>query len=194
MRVGIQIEKEHWVTSDLHLNHKNVSRYSDRPFETIEEMNETLIANWNSVVGPNDVVFNLGDFAFCNQHKIIEFLERLNGQQYYILGNHDKMMLKKKVRDYAKETGKIKFYDVIETRYKGHHIFMSHYSHRVWNKHHHGALHLYGHSHGSLPGLGKSVDVGVDSKELFNNYTPLHMDTVVEYLETKEKHSLDHHE
>ena len=52
-------------------------------------MDEALIANWNSVVGPDDIVFNLGDFAFAPNWRWKEILSRLNGHHYLILGNHD---------------------------------------------------------------------------------------------------------
>lgn len=52
-----------WFTSDLHLNHSKIIEYCNRPFSNIEEMNEMLINNWNSVVKPKDIVFCLGDIA-----------------------------------------------------------------------------------------------------------------------------------
>jgi calcineurin-like phosphoesterase family protein len=194
MRIKIQNNINYWVTSDLHFGHKNVMKFSNRPFNNVNEMNQTLIDNWNRNVQDNDIVFNLGDFAFFNGDRIIETLEQLNGQQHFIYGNHDKNMKKPIVQEYCKNTNKIiGFYDLIECNYKGYHLFMSHYSHRVWNKSHYGALHLYGHSHGSLPGIGKSVDVGVDSQELPNNYSPLSLDVVIEYLNSKEIENVDHH-
>ena len=53
-----------WFTSDSHFGHRNIITYSSRPFSSVEEMDETLIQNWNSVVKPNDLIFNLGDVFF----------------------------------------------------------------------------------------------------------------------------------
>lgn len=68
-----------WFTSDQHFYHKNVIRYCNRPFKSLEEMHETLIQNWNKVVGPTDIVYILGDFAFCGVARMKEIVSRLNG-------------------------------------------------------------------------------------------------------------------
>ena len=78
-----------WFTSDLHFGHRNIIQFCNRPFKSVEEMDETLIENWNSVVKPNDLVFNLGDFAFAPNWRWVELLGRLNGTHILILGNHD---------------------------------------------------------------------------------------------------------
>ena len=81
-----------WLTSDLHFNHKNILKYEPetRPFETVEEMNETLFNNWNSVVGNEDTVYVLGDFFMGKTDKISEIINRLNGKEIVLVsGNHD---------------------------------------------------------------------------------------------------------
>lgn len=60
-----------------------------RPFSSTEEMDETMIANWNSVVRPNDKVYHLGDVAMCNKTKLRSIFSRLNGIKVLIKGNHD---------------------------------------------------------------------------------------------------------
>lgn len=69
-----------WFTSDTHFYHTNIIDFCRRPFESIEEMNETLIANWNKVVGTNDIVFHLGDFCLGDSTKWNGILDRLNGK------------------------------------------------------------------------------------------------------------------
>lgn len=80
---------EIWFISDTHLGHKNILAYEPdaRPFKTIEEMNETIITNWNNTVGKNDTVYHLGDFAFGRAN--VELADRLHGHKKLCLGNHD---------------------------------------------------------------------------------------------------------
>jgi calcineurin-like phosphoesterase family protein len=80
---------ETWFTSDTHFGHKNILEYEKdaRPFDTVEEMNERLIANWNDTVRPKDIVFHLGDFAFGAVN--VAIADRLNGHKRLVMGNHD---------------------------------------------------------------------------------------------------------
>lgn len=79
-----------FFTSDLHFSHNNIIEYYDRPYESIEEMNDAIINQWNSQVNPSDDVYFLGDFGI-NKKKAIdaELVNKLNGTKYIILGNHD---------------------------------------------------------------------------------------------------------
>ena len=80
-----------WFTSDSHFYHANIIKYCNRPFASVEEMNEKLIENWNSVVGKDDIVWCLGDFCLGPDQKkhIPELVSKLNGRINLILGNHD---------------------------------------------------------------------------------------------------------
>ena len=82
-------EPKIFLIGDLHFNHRNIIKYCSRPFNSVEDMNEQLIKNWNSVVGKNDIVYVVGDFALCGKQKIIEIGQCLNGRKRLILGNHD---------------------------------------------------------------------------------------------------------
>ena len=83
-----------FFTSDTHFGHANIMKYCKRPFETVEEMDQAIIDNWNSVVRPEDIVFHLGDFGFCGSLRLREIVDQLNGKIYLITGNHDRKMLK----------------------------------------------------------------------------------------------------
>ena len=75
-----------WISGDFHLSHFNIIRYTNRPFHTVEEMNETIINNFNSEIGEYDQVIFLGDFCFGNPN---QYLSRLRGNWTFIKGNHD---------------------------------------------------------------------------------------------------------
>lgn len=185
-----------YVTSDLHFFHKNILRFNPetRPYTSIEEMNEALIENWNSVVSPEDDVYDLGDFAFAGVSRQISILERLNGRHHLIRGNHDQMWRKQQNIDRALKNGWFdSIQDYIELKYNRATVCMFHYAPRVWNKSHHGSYFLYGHSHGSLPGIGRSMDVGIDSSDMKSHQKPFLLDDVLDYLSTKETVVTDHH-
>lgn len=164
-----------WFTSDTHFGHKNIIKYTNRPFDTVEEMNDVLIQNWNDRIKSNDRVFHLGDFAFGEKY-IKEIFPKLNGRVTLIKGNHDRRDWKL-LGQYADtyDTLTIKN-DVIGS------IVLFHYPILEWDKIHHGAGHLYGHKH-SPPGTighGRSFDIGVDA----NGYVPRELDDVVAQLQT----------
>ena len=80
-----------WTISDTHFSHYNmVHKFKTRPFSTVEEMDEALMDNWNSVVKPGDKVYHLGDVTFGNKENYIKNIhKRLNGKKRLIVGNHD---------------------------------------------------------------------------------------------------------
>lgn len=84
---------------------------------------------------------------------------------------------------------------VADLKFGNTNIFVSHYAHRVWNGSHKGILHLYGHSHNSIPEYGKSMDVGIDSaKFLLGEYRPFSLEEVIGRLSKKEIEFPDHHD
>jgi calcineurin-like phosphoesterase family protein len=78
-----------FIIADTHFGHQAILRYEDRPFETLEQMDEELIARWNSKVKKEDTVFVLGDFSLYPQKKTEEITRRLKGKKVLIMGNHD---------------------------------------------------------------------------------------------------------
>lgn len=79
-----------YFVSDTHFNHENIIKFCQRPFQTLEEMDNTLIENWNKVVPQDGIVFHLGDFAWGGFPKWREIREKLNGDIILIKGNHDR--------------------------------------------------------------------------------------------------------
>lgn len=177
-----------WFTSDQHYHHKNIIKYSNRPFASVAEMNEAMIRNYNSVVMPHDNVYHMGDFGFCTIEQADQILTRLNGRKFFIWGNHDKIMEKnpammKKHFVWAKNMAEIKIGDTK--------VVLCHYAMRVWNRSHHGAVQLYGHSHGTLPDdpNALSMDIGVDP----NGFYPINWTGVQKHMAKKTWKPVDHH-
>jgi len=81
--------KHLFFTSDTHFQHTNIINYCKRPFSSVAEMNGKLIQYWNETISNDDIVFHLGDFAFCGPTKAREIKEQLNGKIILIRGNHD---------------------------------------------------------------------------------------------------------
>lgn len=75
--------------ADTHFGDKNIIVYQNRPFKNINEMDITLIDNWNSVVSDNDTVFLLGDFSWYDKEKSIQICSQLQGRKILVMGNHD---------------------------------------------------------------------------------------------------------
>lgn len=177
-----------FFTSDTHFGHANIIKYCDRPFSDVSNMNESLIANWNNVVGCDDVVYHLGDFAFGDALGVDRAMRSLNFKHlHFIKGNHDKPFM-----DWYNNFGndelarKVSVYPhFLETKIQGNKFVLCHYAMRVWDQSHRGALHLYGHSHGTLSDdpKSKSFDIGVDC----HNYYPVSLERVLEIMSTKQQ-------
>lgn len=84
------LKQKVFLTADLHFGHQNILEYAKRPFSSVEEMNEALVENWNSVVGPKDVVHILGDLCMGKMDDSLKMISRLNGHLYLYTGNHDR--------------------------------------------------------------------------------------------------------
>ena len=154
-----------YFTSDEHYFHDAIIEYCNRPFKDVLEMNDTIIQNHNAVVTGSDEVYHLGDFSWRGD-KVSWLLQQLNGRHHLILGNHDHKHIKQAIGSYAKGYKMHMFQsvrDVAIVSWNGDKIFVSHYAHACWPASHKGRGHLFGHSHGTFPGIGRSFDVGVDA-------------------------------
>lgn len=175
--------------SDLHIGHRNIIKYTSRPYKDVEEMNQAIIDNWNKVVGPNDTVWHLGDFAFVKLYEFKKILSQLNGGIHCILGNHDGLIEDNR-RDLLNHGKILSIQHYAELKYNGKLFCLFHYGQRVWNNSFRGSIHLYGHSHNTLPPYNKSVDVGIDSTEITTEYRPVHIDEVVKYMEGRQSETV----
>ena len=136
-------ENNIWLSSDLHINHFNIIKYVNRPFKTSEEMNLELIKRWNSVVKPNDTVYNLGDVAFGPTYKAIEIIKQLNGHIRLLIGNHDHRNLKDKNFRNCFEWVK----DYYELYYNNNLYVLSHYPFLSWSGSNRNSIMVHGHQH-----------------------------------------------
>lgn len=128
--IKIDETKDLWFVSDTHFNHQKLVRSCPdhfdqiRNYETTEEMNEDIMTQWNKFVGPEDTVIFLGDFGLNIKAKEIakvfyEKMGQLNGNKFFIKGNHDHKL--------AKNTKDITWYDSLVFDYKGRHYVCQHY-------------------------------------------------------------------
>lgn len=164
-----------YFTADTHFYHEAMIRYCNRPFSTVFEMNETLIANWNKVVDDTDKIYILGDFALkCSISSCKDILYNLKGKKYFVLGDHDKQIWK--CKEYFEEISPLMKITVDNIP-----ITLCHYALRTWWKSHYNAWSCYAHSHSCLEPIGKSWDVGVDN----NKFTPISFEQLREIMKTR---------
>lgn len=175
------LNPEHiFFTSDTHFYHSNVIRFNDRPFRDAEEMNETLIRNWNNVVTPDDIVFHLGDFCYGGKEAWENILDQLNGHIYLVVGNHDHKRIRQGLGDRFE-------YIAMQMRVKVNKqlIYLNHYPYLCFDGGFKNIWQLFGHVHSRINNTNGDAsrlqylyptqyDVGVDN----NNYTPVSFEQV----------------
>lgn len=168
-----------FVTSDTHFSHANILNFTDSVtgekvrgdvFSSVEEMDETMIANWNSVVKPGDRVYHLGDVFFGDKDKFKTLWSRLNGRKNLIVGNHDdirflssgaffrKVQMWRMMPEFNMVLSHVPLHEASLIR---HNIIPKLV---YWN------VHGHTHKHGSPPGNYTSVCVEL------RNYTPVHIE------------------
>ena len=170
-----------YFTADLHLGHKGILSLCNRPFASVEEMDEALIQNWNKKVKKNDTVYIVGDFAW-KKEQVDSYLERLKGNKILIIGNHDKWTADESV---GKGFSKMIKYE--ETNLNGHPVTLCHYPMVEWkNSRKEGSSKLgyliFGHIHGNIKPEYKqlfssfnALNAGVD----VNRFEPVCFDELV---------------
>lgn len=178
-----------FYTSDLHFGHKNIIKYDERSFSSIEEMNRILINNWNKRVMPGDTVYILGDFSLYLD-AVEEFAPKLNGQKHLILGNHDHHV--GKLRPYFETVSDYKVIKDGDVKVVLSHFFMPNYE----TAYRDGVM-LHGHSH-----RNKNAEAEEELKRIMRDkynipckaynvgcmyfgYTPATLEEIVNFWETK---------
>ncbi len=161
-----------WVFADSHFDHEGIIKHAKRPFSSVSDMNKTLIDNCK-VISPRDTLIIVGDFAWKNHG---HWIQAVKGKKILVCGNHDKM----NALCLSQFT---EVHDILERNIHGQFTVFCHYAMRAWDRKHHGAWHLYGHSHGALPEYADdmSFDVGMDVWQL----RPVHWDIIVKKMAWK---------
>ena len=168
-----------FFTSDLHIGHRNIIKLCDRPYDSIEEMDEALVENWNSVVGKNDRVFHVGDFAYrCSVQHAQEILVRLNGQKFAILGNHDQLAYQLDDWQWVRQ------HEIRKINKQKIHFY--HWPLLEWQGSYGGGWMIHGHQHNKDLEAYKAnrhsnriMDVGVD----MHGYAPIHFDELAIHMD-----------
>lgn len=188
-----------WFSSDSHFKHANVIKYNNRPFKYVEEMNETLVNNWNSVVKPEDTIYYLGDFSLGFQ-AVEQFSFRLNGRRYLVPGNHDCLHSYNKLQKKAEKRGEPDYW---KQKYKDHgwillpeqskldilgvgEVVLCHHPYPTfegdkyanWRPKNEGKYLLHGHTHSKEKIKNNMIHVGVDAW----NYFPISSNQIMELI------------
>lgn len=182
-----------YFTADLHLGHKNIIKYCDRPFDNVEQHDRLIIGNFNSVVKDTDTVYCLGDFTLGDNETAYQYISRLKGKWVFLPGSHDRRLhpgswmwcFDAIAAPTASGTWVTIEDSLVSLEFPTSNkdrlvVVLCHYAMRVWDRSHYGSYHLYGHSHGKLSLLwGRSMDVGIDVWD----YYPVPLRTVITTLE-----------
>ena len=153
-----------WLISDTHFNHEMLIREGFRNFESVEEMNERIVNNWNDTVSPQDTVYFLGDFAFGKEGN--KWLSLLNGNIIIIRGNHD--------------SGSLSKITAIETTFEGHKLLLLHNPrHADWFPAHDIIIHGHVHKAGNRTFTARKGTIYANVNLEFHNYKPKLINEVV---------------
>ena len=187
-----------WVTSDIHFNHQRIIEFCPETrghCTSVDDMNELIIQNFNSVIRNEDTLYMLGDIGFGDVDSCLNLINRINGNKVWIHGNHDrKFWVSDKYKEMKYSIGVIEDtpYKTISHTVDGkkNNIVLFHFPIESWEGKSKGSIHLHGHCHSSPDQTinSRRMDIGVDS----NNLMPYHLDSVVRKL-LKYPSGDDHH-
>lgn len=159
-----------WFTSDEHYGHAKVIEYNNRPYSNVDEMDNALISNFNSIVSRSDVTIHAGDFCWLNHKDEVykKYVSELNGSHILLVGSHDHWQPKSAPTRWSKNI-------------EGQFVVVDHYCMCTWERSHYNSWQLFGHSHGRLNRDAKQWDIGVDN----NNYYPVSFDQIKAIMKDK---------
>lgn len=172
-----------YYIADMHLGHKNALIFDERPFDSVEEMNETIIRNWNSKVNDDDDVWILGDFCYRSEKDPSFYLKQLKGHKHLLIGNHDKATLK--------SNSALRYFESVEhlqhIKDREYNVILCHFPLATWNAIRRGSYHIYGHIHNDRNAVFeymKKQERALNAGCMINNYEPV---TIEELIENNKK-------
>lgn len=177
----------------------NIIKFDSRPFFSVEEMNKTMIENWNNKVHKLDEVIILGDFCWGKEDEWIEILSQLKGVKTLIKGNHDLKQMSTKCRKLFSDVK-----DYKEINDNGRKVILCHYPILCYKSSYNPNNYmLHGHVHTTkehdytmqwITELRKNKLIPIDNcGQVFNcwcgfyNYTPVTLDEIITFWEQKER-------
>lgn len=173
-----------FFTADHHFGHAGSINQNGRPFTNVMEMREVMIERWNEVVGMDDTVYHLGDFAWrAGEMEVEDIFNRLKGRKHLVTGNHDHASPQMRL-DWESVS------QINEVKIGGQQIVMCHYPLHEWRNARRGAIHLHGHVHGGSQGPVGSVDVGVDVWD----FRPVSLSRILERLDERLREPAHEHQ
>lgn len=186
-----------WFSSDIHFGHKNIIEFCNRPWETVDEMNEGIIENFNRFISPEDTLILVGDLCMGRKDDTIPLLGRINGTKIVVPGNHDPMHPAHEKRDwkrnewidrYTSEAGVVIGPTMTETVVGGDWVVLCHFPYTgdsgdeerftEYRPLDLGRWLIHGHVHDAWQVNGRQINVGVDVW----SYNPVHIDTIREII------------
>ena len=202
-----------FFTSDTHWDHANISGKNEskwkegyRHYSSLDEMNKDLVSNINKLVKYDDVLYHLGDWSFGGIDNIWKFRKQIVCDNIHlILGNHDhhieenKLLSNPDKNSHITELHSKNLFSSVshykEVKINGRIFVLSHYGHRIWHGSHKGWIHLYGHSHDSLPAYGKSMDCGIDTAiRILDAARPFALNEILDIIDKQPLEFPDHHD
>lgn len=170
---------QRYYIADPHFGHANVIRMAQRPFESVEAMDQAMMDHWNKRVTNEDEVYIIGDFMYRSRFTAGYYLSRLNGRKHLILGNHDKWLKDEEAGAYFESVSQMK-----ELTDAGKYIVLCHYPLAEWPGYYRDSLHIFGHIHNTREGEAfqyyqrnhRMLNAGVE----MNHYSPVSLKELIE--------------
>jgi calcineurin-like phosphoesterase family protein len=190
----------------MHFFHENILKFGQRDeFNSLDEMHNHMIREWNKAVGKKDLVYIVGDFSFGSYEESKSMLNRLNGKKILIMGNHDRKPKRHISRKEFMDMGFVEVMDedVIKLS-NGMYVYLKHYPYRegywaklwrkltskkyrdgqekvymqfypAWTK----MWHIHGHHHGGEIVHGNQINVSSETLK----YRPISESEVIKLIE-----------